>query len=142
MAVRTKHSGRAMAMPAGIGVGTGISMVLTLGMSAVLAAMVLSGNAGENAVGFGAIVILLVSAFCGSFVSAAVVKHRRLLVCALTGAAYYITLLCCTALFFDGQYSGMGVAGLVILAGVGISAMLGLVGENRGAGRRRKYKAW
>ena len=47
------------------------------------------------------------------------------------GVGFWATLIAITALFFGGQYDGMLVTGLVILAASGIVALTGLRRENR-----------
>ena len=48
-----------------------------------------------------------------------------------SGLLFWATLIAITALFFGGQYDGMLVTGLVILAASGIVALTGLRRENR-----------
>lgn len=141
MVVNRKVTGTAMAMPAGVALGTGLSMMVTVLGSMVVAGLVNSEAIPENAIGYGSMVILLAASALGAWLTVKRVKHRRMLVCALTGAAYYLCLLACTALFFGGQYSGMGVTAIVVLAGCLSVGLLGLNKGNGASARRRKVRS-
>lgn len=138
MKANHKVTGRAMTIPAGIGFGVLASIAVTVLFSAALAALVLGGNVPQASVGYGSMVILLAASSLGGLAAFAAVKHRRLLVCMLTGLCYFAALLCCTALFFGGQYTGIGVTALLIAVGALVSSLAG-AGERRGNknGRRK-----
>ncbi len=117
MVSNRKVSGRAMSMPAGIGAGVIVSVVLTL-VGAVVVALLLNGQQIEqNQIGYGSMVTLLVSSAVGALIACEMIKHRYLMVCLISGGGYYAALLAITAMFFGGQYQGMGVTLLVVLAG-------------------------
>ena len=128
MVANQKVTGRSASIPWGIGIGVLVSVLLTVVGSAVVALLVSSETLPENGIGYCSIVILILSASIGSAVSYGLIKHRRLVVCMLHGLSYYLVLLGCTALFFGGQYQGMGVTALVVLAGCGTVGLLGLKG--------------
>ena len=136
MATKRKANGRAMTLPAGVGIGTLAALGWTLMACAVLAKLIDLERLPEDAVGYGAMVILLVAGFLGAVTAYAKVKGKRLQVSLITAAAYYLSLLSMTALFFGGQYAGMGVTALVILAGSGVAILLGLKEPSRKKGRR------
>ncbi len=140
MVTNKKVRGKAMSMPLGLAMGLGVSMGLTLALAAVMSKMVLSKSMGEDAVGYGAMVTLLLSAALGAWLAAVKIKHRRMVVCLGVGGLYYLTLLACTAMFFGGQYQGMGVTALLVLAGSGAVGLMGLKGEKGSGKRRRKYR--
>ena len=83
---------------------------------------------------------LLLSSAAGAWVAAKMVKLRWIVLCLGAGAVYFLTLLACTALFFGGQYEGVGVTFLVVLAGSGAVGLLGLKGENSAVKKRRKRR--
>lgn len=129
-----------MPLPAGLGLGLGISMAITLIAVGILAGMVLKGTVSENAVGYCTMIIVPVSAALGALVAAIAVKHRWLIVCASVGGLYFLTLLSITALFFGGQYSGVGITVLLILLGTAAACAVGLKGERRGFKQPKKYR--
>jgi hypothetical protein len=73
-------------------------------------------------------IVILLSAALGAFVAQQLVKHRKIVVCLASGAVYYVLLMATTALFFGGQYQGMGVTFGMVLAGTG---SIGLIVTNK-----------
>ena len=69
-------------------------------------------------------VVVALAAAVGAWVSASLIKRLRLQMCMLSGACYLLTLLAITALFFGGQYQGIGVIAIVILFGCAIVAFI------------------
>lgn len=140
MVINKKVTGKAMSMPLGFAVGLAISMVVTLITVGIMAQLVLGEKMKTEVIGYGSMVTLLLSSAAGAWVAAKMVKHRWMVVCLGGGAVYFLTLLACTALFFGGQYEGVGVTFLVVLAGSGAVGLLGLKGENSAVKKRRKRR--
>lgn len=140
MVVNRKVTGTASSMPAGLALGLCASLAVTIVGSILAANLVLRETIPENGIGYCSMVILLLSSVLGAVVSVNRIKHRRLYVCALSGVVYYGALLATTALFFGGQYQGMGVTAMMVLAGCGAVALLGLKGEKKGSSRGQKFK--
>lgn len=137
MVTNRKTSGRASTLPAGIGFGAVLALGCTILGSAVLAKLIDLEKLQEESIGYGAMVILLAGSFLGALYAYRKIKRQRAMVCLLTGGAYYLTLLAMTALFFGGQYTGMGVTALTVLAGSAVAILMGL-GRGSG-GKRRNY---
>ena len=134
MTVNRKVTGTAVSMPMGIGIGCGISMILTI-LGAGLAAKLISAEVlRENAIGYGAMMIILISSIAGAGIAVNKVKKRMLQVSVLVGMFYYALLLAMTALFFGGKYQGMGVTALLVMAGCGVVVLM--------AGREKKTKKY
>lgn len=127
-----RTTGHAVSMPVGIAWGTGTAVALTTVQSVLVAWMIHRGLLQQQSVGYGAMGILLVSAVIGAAVAKGKIKRRLVMAALLTGLCYYFCLLSMTALFFGGQYSGMGVTGLLILGGSGTAALMGKSGNRRG----------
>ena len=140
MVLNKNISGKAVPMPIGYAAGAAVSLLLTLIGTAVIVNAVLGGKMAERSIGYGTITILLAASAFGAWLAAALIKRRWVIVCLGAGAIYYLTLLGITALFFGGQYHGMGVTALVILAGCGAVGLLGLKGEGMGRKHRKKYR--
>ena len=134
MTVNRKVTGTAVSMPVGIAMGWTASMVTTLLMSVFVARLISDEILKDTAIGYGAMFILLLASVLGAVVSTAKVKRRRLQVSLLSGIVYYASLLGATALFFGGQYQGMGVTALLVFAGSGLVILL--------AGREKKQKKY
>ena len=124
MMVNTRPTGRAMTLPGGLAVGLGVSMFVTIAATLILTKWVLGDRMQMQNIGYGILILLITASFLGAMVAQGRVKHRRLLVCILSGVVYYCVLLGSTALFFGGQYSAVGVTGLLVLAGSGAAALL------------------
>lgn len=133
-----KLTGRAMSMPGGLAAGAAVSLAVTLFSAALIANMVDTGRLPEEKIGYGIMVLLLAASFLGAVVANGRIKRQRLMVSMLSGGIFFLILLSITALFFGGQYSGVGVTAGLILAGSGAAALLGLR-QGRG-GKRPKTK--
>lgn len=135
MMVNTRPTGRAMTLPGGLAVGLGVSMFVTVAATLILTKLVLGERMQMQNIGYGILILLIAASFLGAMVAQGRVKHRRLLVCILSGVVYYCVLLGSTALFFGGQYSAVGVTGLLVLAGSGAAALLE---AGKGSGRKTR----
>lgn len=137
MVVNRKVTGKAASMPGGLALGGALSLGVTILLAMVTAMLVDNGAMEEKSIGYAALVILLLSSALGSAVAAARIKRQRLVVCIAAGAVYYVLLLSMTALFFGGQYTGMGVTALAVLGGSGVVCIAGA-----GQGRGRRKRKW
>lgn len=140
MVVNKKATGKARSIAAGLAIGLAVSTGLTLIGVAITANLIMSEKIAETAVGYAATVILLLSAVLGAWMAALLTKRRWMIVCLGAGGIYYLTLLAITALFFGGQYQGMGVTALLILGGCGAVGLLGLRGEKGSRKSAKKYR--
>lgn len=135
--VRTKiNTGKAASMPGGLALGAGVSVAVTLVLSAIIAKLVQMEVLRQDQIGYAVMVLLITASSLGAAIAQGKVKHQRVLVCMLSGLIYYVILICITALFFGGQYTGFGVTGLLILGGAGTTALLS--GRRKGRGGKRK----
>lgn len=139
MVKNRKVTGRAMGMPLGLAVGAGVSMGCTLVLSVLTAKVLDCQWMPESKVGYAALGILLLSTILGAEAAWGRIRRRRLLVCGASAGIYYGLLLCVTALFFGGQYTGMGVTALVIAGGCAVCI---LMGNRRKQGRGHKKKTF
>ncbi|MGM9548845.1 MAG: TIGR04086 family membrane protein [Faecousia sp.] len=127
-----------MSLPAGLAVGALFSLGATLILAAVLAKLVESETIPVEKIGYGIMVLTVLSAFTGAMVSFRGIKRQRLLVCGVSGAIYFAILMSITALFFGGQYSAVGITALLVLGGSAAAALLGL--RQSGGRKRTKIK--
>ena len=133
-----RKNGRAASLPAGILTGALTGLAVSV-VGALAAGKMLDLEWIPIAsIGYLAMVILLVSAYTASQSAWARVKHKRAAVSLGAGGSYYLMLLAVTALFFGGQYTGMGVTALMVLAGSGSSVLIGLYRKQ--PGNRGKYR--
>lgn len=134
MTSAARRTGRAMSFSAGVLAGTGSAIGILFLMIALTAKLVSGEAIREENMGYGIMAALLLSSFIGSFTACGAVKRRKLAVCASVCAAFTGTLLAITALFFGGQYEGIGVTLLLAAGGSASAALL----SNREPEKRRK----
>ena len=135
MRMKKKLSGGSMGIPGGLAVGAVTSMAITLGGAAIIAALLASEKIGEGATQSLSMIIQALAAIAGALCSYSITRKMRLQVCLLSGVCYFLILLGMNALLFDGQYSGVWLSGLVILAG---SALVAFFPTNNT--RKRNFK--
>ena len=121
-----------MTMPMGLGLGAAASMLITVLIAFVGAAMIFRQVIPEESVGYCSLAALLCGTVTGAMVSAGAIKRRRLVVSLMSGGIYLCILLSCTALFFGGQYEGFGVTFLTVALGSAVAALI-----QNGAGEKR-----
>lgn len=136
MVTKNKATGRASSLPGGLAWGAAVSLGLTLMGSALVAFLVDRGTMGVDGIGYGALVILVISSLGGAWVAWKKIKRLRLQVCLISGGIYYFMLLGMTILFFGGQFCGMGVTALMVACG-SILPILG--GFSKGRGGKHRY---
>lgn len=122
-------TGKTISMPAGFAFGVCISLTITLILSALLAKLVSTERLEWEQTGYAIMAMLLIASMVGTKTVCVVVKRRKLLICVVEGILYWLTLFLMTALFFGGQYSGMGVTAIVIFCANAIVCILELKGE-------------
>ena len=138
MVANKKITGRATSLPVGLAIGATCSLAATLILTAILAKLVETETLPVEKIGYGIMALLMVSSFAGAMIAFGRIKRQRMLVCIVSGVIYFAMLMSVTALFFGGQYSAVGTTALLVLAGSGAAALLGLR-QGRGA-KRTKIK--
>lgn len=118
------NNGKASSVPAGFVWGGVVSLTATVVFSTILAWLIIGEKVQQSQLGYGIMAILPVAAFLGAKTAFAKIQRRRLLVCAGAGVVYFGMLLSATALFFGGQYSGVGETGLMIFCGCLLAFLL------------------
>ena len=127
-----------MSIPGGLAVGMTVGLIVTVLLSSLVAKLLQTGVLAQNQTGYAVMGLLLAASFAGAAVAQGRVKHRRRMICMLSGGIYYLSLLAITALFFGGQYTAMGVTALVVLAGCGTAALMCVRQGRRGKAMHRK----
>ena len=138
MIINRKATGRASSMPIGVLAGGACAFAGTMLTSAVLAKLVDMEIIPQDKIGYGIMVLLLLCAFLGANEACRRVKRQYLIVSAISAGVYYSMLLSVTALFFGGQYSGMGVTAVLVLCGSLLAVFLR--SGNREGRKRRKIR--
>ena len=125
-------------IPKGIGIGLALSIATTILGTIICAWLLSTGKIQEGSIGYIAAGLILLSSILAATVSVKIIKQKRLVICLIDGAAYFLLLLSINAIFYQGMYSGVGENGLLILAGVISVALLGVKGQNKPKMKRHK----
>ena len=133
-------NGRAASIPVGLATGAAVSVGITAAGASVTAWMILSGNLRPEWAGYCSVCVLLLSAAAGAAVATSRIQRLRGQMALAAGGIYYLCLMLTTALFFGGQYQGMGVTALVVFGGSTAVILLAPGRNSRGGHRRRKIK--
>ena len=133
-----KLTAKAMNIPAGLALGVGTALAVTGIGAGVGAWAVLRGMISEGMIGYLVMAILLLPSAAGAAVAAGTIQRLRGQMCLAAGGGYLLSLLAVTAVFFGGQYRGMGVTALMVLCGSVLVILLAPGGKNRAGCRRRK----
>ena len=141
MVRKRKMAGKPMTLPAGVAVGLVISLIVTLLGAAILAYLISNGTVGQNGIGAGSGCILFLASAMGAWSTCRGVKGKYLLLCGISGGAYYLMMLSMTALFFGGQYQGVLLTGVLIFLGASVPLFLEIV-RNKGRRTPGKRKAF
>ena len=118
-----KVTGRASSVFTGLVWATLTASVITLIGIAVTSLMIERELMEWKRTGYAVLIILLISSWAGAVVAALKIKRRKLLFCLMSGVLYFVMLLVVTALFFGGEYSGVGETALLILCGSLLASM-------------------
>lgn len=85
MVANKKITGRATSLPAGLAIGAVCSLAATLVLTAILAKLVEAETLPVEKIGYGIMVLLIVSSFAGAMISFGRIKRQRMLVCIVSG---------------------------------------------------------
>jgi len=125
------------AIPGVVALGLGVSMLITLLGTAILAYLISSEKIGEGSLNPGSMVVLFLGTAAGSWLVMAQVKEKKWIALSAYALSYFLILLSMTALFFGGEYIGIGKSVIVILTGCASSFLPGIIGKRKGSGRHK-----
>ena len=134
-----KPSGTSSSIPGGLAFGVVAAMLLTVLLGCLLAVLVSREVIQEEDIGYGVMAVLFLASAAGSSVAYSRIRHRRLMVFALSGLCYLVTLTGVTALFFGGQFEGIFPTAMLIIGGSGI-AFLRSASRGRGLKGHKKSR--
>lgn len=137
---KSNLTGRALSIPSGLAIGAGVSILVTVLVSLIGAQMIMSEILPQEQIGYCSMAALLSGTILGAVTASAKVKHRKLLVCTLSGGVFLCILLAVTALFFGGQYEGFGVTAITVVIGCGAAAILANGKGTRQPKQKRKKR--
>lgn len=129
MTHNNKVTGKATSMPVSLATGVCISLGMTLILSAVLAKLISIEKVEWKSVGYWIMAILMTASAIGTKATCLLVKRRKAVSCMIGGVLYWLGLLIIDMLFYGGQYTGIGVTGMMILCGCAAVCLLELRSE-------------
>ena len=119
--------------------GAALAMGVTMLGSYLLAYSVGKEYLQENWIEYGAMILLMLSAFLSGISANNWDNEKQIVTNLLACAIYYGVLLVITAVFFQGKYRGVGVSGLLVIAGCGLSILIkNGRHRNRRPGKRKR----
>lgn len=139
MVTNRKVTGKAGSIPKGVAIGTAVALLLTLLVAFGMTQLVLTEKMSENGIGYGAMITLPFVSGISSWIAVGIIRRRRMQVCLLSAASYFIVLCAINILFFGGQFGGLWLSMLLIFAGAFGVGVLGLRGDKGG---RKKHKSY
>lgn len=139
MTVRQKRTGIALSMPTGLAWGAMSSLGVVLLGTAITAKLIDSEIIKWSDSGYLILVTLILAAWLGGMISFRKIKRQRVAVCMMSGTLLFLLLMVITALFFGGQYSGVGETALLILCGSLLAIPSGNGEKKRNRRKIRSY---
>lgn len=121
---KIRGNGRAMSLSAGLTLAGSVSLGVTAVGSLALAAMLDRGTIDWEQTGYWILGLLLAASFLGSKCAIRGIRRMSLAAAVMSALVYWGSLLLITALFFGGQYQGIGETAGAIAAGSGCAALL------------------
>ena len=128
-------------MIAAAAAGAGGSVLASLALCALAAKLLSLEVTSDSSVDMMVVGIVILASAIGSLTASCVCTNRRLPVCIATGMVYYLLLIVCNIMLFDGAFHALGGTAIAVLGGSGAVALMGLKGERRGGYRHRSRKS-
>lgn len=121
-----------------VGIGTGISLLCSLGGCLILAWALNGQKLDMKTLGYGVMAITFLSGIMGSIAAKNIFGEKALLLCASVAAAYFLILFGIGLLFFNGGMQGVWQTLLLILGACICVAFVGFNGKSKR--RSGKYR--
>ena len=136
-----KLTAKAWSIPTGLFAGIAAALVVTAMGAGAAAWAILSGVISAGASGYCVMAVLLLSSAAGAAMAVGTIQRLRAQMCLATGGGYWLCLLLINALFFGGQYEGLGATAVMVLCGCVLVILLIPGSKNRAGRRRRKNRS-
>lgn len=120
--------------------GVGISIILMLILSAILAVMLLNENINEEMIPAAVIVIHIACTLIGCLLSTTLTKRKRVQVCLMTAAGYMLVLILANISLFNASMATLWQTMLTILGTAGAVGFMGLMKKGRSHNQVKKYR--
>jgi putative membrane protein (TIGR04086 family) len=117
-------------------IGIGISVILSIVFSALIAGTILSGRLKEESAGIMILTASFVSVAAGAIYAGKMVKKGYLVVCGISAVGYIFLQLITSVLFFDARLMGVGRGICACMLGWLVACAVCMIGGKKN--RRRK----
>lgn len=136
--MKTNQIRKGRSIPVSIFIGIAISILLTLIVAGIAAALLASERIGIQTLSAIASITVVIATGVGSWLSTRLAGKQRMLVCLITGAGYFLLLLAMTAMFFGGSYEQVPIRLLFVLLSSALVGFLGMKGKRNNKIKRLK----
>ena len=133
-----KISGKATSVGGAALLGMVLGVVWTLVSAMGIAKLVDMEVLPMENVGYGSMAAVLSAVFVSASLAGRKAGHMVVQAAVMAGGAYFLCLLLVNALFFGGNFVGLGVTFLLVL--IAIAAAILAAGRGRSGRHRRRYK--
>ena len=124
----------------GIFIGTGVSLIISVVLSMIAAALIVNERVSENGIGYITPIISLIATMAGCIIAARFVGQKLAIISGATGIIYLIILIGIGIMFFDGGFHNMWTSILSIGVGCAVSCAICIRGKGSGKRRKRSYR--
>ena len=122
-----KRKGHTVTPIISVGIGLGISVVVSLLLSAVVAWLVAGERVSLNAMGSTVILVQCISAFVGCTTAMHLSGKMPAIVASACAVSYFAMLVCTNILVLDSSLGGVGKGILAIFGGAVLAVLVQLV---------------
>lgn len=140
MVTNKKVYGKALSMPAGICLGTTVSLLVMLIGCMMIAILIDMEVLNLASIGYGGMGILFLSSFVGAIVAAIMIKRQKLMVCIIQCGCFYGLLFLINGLLFGGTVTGAVPTAILLLGGAMCGALLQTTGNRGGKVKIKKVR--
>ena len=140
MAGKLGNSGKANSIPGGLAIALSTSLIITFGLSTVLAYCLNAERITWSQAGYWIMGMLFAASYIGGKCAFTTIKRQKSAVCFMTGILYWSVLLCITALFFGGNYEAIWETAGIIGAGSGSAALISMPKSKKT--KRRSHRGY
>lgn len=127
--IRSKK--KTVSIQTGLATGTLSALIILLCSIAMLAKLVDSKIVSEENTKYGILILLLTTSFMASSISYGKIKRQRVVICAASGAIYFLILASIPVLIFGAEYAGVPETAVLIFCGSAVAILPGFHPENR-----------
>ena len=120
--------------------GTAICLLGALAGGAGISCMIIRGTLKENAIGYSAMGILILSTILGVIPAVMGTYRRKLPAALITGSCYFLTLALLNIILFNGIYTGIGTTMFVIISSAVAGFLLAGKPKTKQTAKKRRHK--